>query len=63
MKAIPYLGVNPDNGRPLFQRMNADKSIAIVDSLPLAKAAGLPELYLYGICNTEILRCFTNTFV
>ncbi|SFN33489.1 TonB-linked outer membrane protein, SusC/RagA family [Chitinophaga sp. YR627] len=62
LKAIPYLGVNADNGRPLFQRTNADKSVSIVDSLPLAKAAGLQNYLYMGTATPKFFGGFTNTF-
>lgn len=63
MKAITYVGVNPDNGRPLFQKVNADKSVTIVDSIPLAKAGGLQSYRNVGSATPKFYGGFTNTFV
>jgi TonB-linked SusC/RagA family outer membrane protein len=63
MKAITYVGVDPDNGRPLFERVNADKSVTIVDSIPLAKAAGLQNYKNVGSATPKFYGGFTNTFV
>jgi TonB-dependent starch-binding outer membrane protein SusC len=63
LKAIPYVGVNPDNGRPQFLETRVDKSTVIVDSLPLAKSAGLQNYKVMGSATPKFFGGFTNTFI
>ncbi len=63
LKAVRYVGVNPDNGRPLFEKVNADKTVTIVDSIPLAKQAGLRNYQTMGSATPKFYGGFTNTFV
>jgi TonB-linked SusC/RagA family outer membrane protein len=63
LKAIPYVGVNPDNGRPQFERRDAAGKVDIVDSLPLAKAAGLQNYRTVGSATPKFFGGFTSTFV
>lgn len=61
LKAINYVGVNPQNGRPLFERVMPDKSIQIVDSIPLAKN-GLASYKVQGSATPKFFGGFTSTF-
>lgn len=63
LKAIRYVGVNPDNGRPLFERINGDKTVTIVDSIPLAKAGSLLSYQTVGSATPKFFGGFTSTFV
>lgn len=62
LRAIQYAGVNPDNGRPLFERVNADKSVTLVDSIPLVKQDGLRGFKNVGSATPKFFGGFTNTF-
>jgi len=62
LKAIVYAGVNPDNGRPLFQRVMPDKSIVLVDSLPLVQQDGLSGYRAVGNATPKFFGGITNTF-
>ena len=62
MRAIKYVGVNPDNGRPLFERVLGDGSIQIVDSIPLAKVGGLRSYQDVGSATPKFFGGFTNSF-
>ncbi len=61
LRAIKYVGVNPDNGRPLFERIMPDKSIVIVDSIPLVKQDGLTGYQVVGSATPKFFGGFTNT--
>ena len=61
-RAIKYAGVNADNGRPLFERVMADKSITLVDSIPTVKADGLRGYQVAGSATPKFFGGFTNTF-
>lgn len=63
LRAIRYVGVNPDNGRPLFERINGDKSVDIVDSIPLAKAGSLLSYQVIGSATPRFFGGFTSTFI
>lgn len=63
LRAIKYVGVNPDNGRPLFERVMADKSVVIVDSIPLAKLDGLRDYQTMGSATPKFFGGITNTFI
>ena len=62
IRAIKYAGVNPDNGRPLFERVQADKSITLVDSIPLVKQDGLRGYRTMGSATPKFFGGITNTF-
>lgn len=62
LRAIKYAGVNPDNGRPLFERVMADKSIVLVDSIPLVKQDGLRGYQKMGSATPKFIGGITNTF-
>ncbi|RXK86955.1 SusC/RagA family TonB-linked outer membrane protein [Filimonas effusa] len=62
LKAIKYAGVNPNNGRPLFERVMADKSIQLVDSIPLVKQDGLRGFRSMGSATPTFFGGMTNTF-
>jgi len=62
LRAIKYAGVNPDNGRPLFERVMSDKSITLVDSLPLVKQDGLRSFRKVGSATPKFFGGITNTF-
>jgi hypothetical protein len=62
LKAIKYDGVNPDNGRPIFERVMSDKSIVLVDSIPLAKQDGYRAFRNVGSATPKFFGGFTNTF-
>ncbi len=62
LRAIKYVGVNPDNGRPLFERIGADKSVTIVDSIPLVKLDGLRGYQVVGSATPKFFGGFSNTF-
>ncbi|MBS1602901.1 MAG: SusC/RagA family TonB-linked outer membrane protein [Bacteroidetes bacterium] len=62
LRAIKYDGVNPDNGRPLFERLMADKSVTLVDSIPLAKQDGLRSFQKVGSATPKFFGGMTNTF-
>lgn len=61
LKAIKYTGVNPDNGRPLFERVLPDGKIQIVDSLPLALADGTRSFRTVGNATPKFFGGMTNT--
>ena len=61
LRAIKYVGVNPDNGRPLFERIMADKTVVIVDSIPLVKQDGLAGYQVVGSATPKFFGGFTNT--
>lgn len=63
MKAIRYVGVDPDNGRPLFERIDENKNVTIVDSIPLAKATGLRSYQTLGSATPKFFGGFTSTFM
>lgn len=62
LRAIKYAGVNPDNGRPLFERIMADKSVVLVDSIPLVKQDGLRGYQNMGSATPKFFGGITNTF-
>ncbi len=62
LRAIQYAGVNPANGRPLFQRIGSDKSITLVDSIPLVKQDGLRGFQNVGSATPKFFGGITNTF-
>jgi TonB-linked SusC/RagA family outer membrane protein len=62
LRAIKYAGVNPDNGRPQFERVMADKSITLVDSIPLVKQDGLRGYRNVGSATPKFFGGITNTF-
>lgn len=62
LRAIKYVGVNPDNGRPLFERVLADKSIVLVDSIALVKQDGLRGFKNVGSATPKFFGGMTNTF-
>jgi TonB-linked SusC/RagA family outer membrane protein len=62
LRAIRYIGVNPDNGRPLFERVMPDKSIVIVDSIPIVKQDGLAGYQVVGSATPKFYGGFTNMF-
>jgi len=62
LKAIVYAGVDPNNGRPLFQRPMPDKSIVLVDSLPLVQQDGLRGYQAVGNATPKFFGGITNTF-
>lgn len=62
LRAIIYAGVNPDNGRPQFERVLADKSVVLVDSIPLVKQDGLRSYKNVGSATPKFFGGITNTF-
>lgn len=62
LKAVRYAGVNPDNGRPLFERVMPDGKIQVVDSLPLALADGIRSFRTVGSATPKFFGGITNTF-
>lgn len=62
LRAITYAGVNPDNGRPQFERVLADKSVVLVDSIPLVKQDGLRGYRNVGSATPKFFGGITNTF-
>jgi TonB-linked SusC/RagA family outer membrane protein len=62
LKAVKFAGVNPDNGRPLFERVLPDGKIQIVDSLPLALADGTRSFRNVGSATPKFFGGITNTF-
>lgn len=62
MRAIKYAGVNPDNGRPQFERVMPDNKVVLVDSLPLVKQDGLRGFKRVGSATPKFYGGFTNTF-
>lgn len=62
LKAIKYAGVNPDNGRPLFERVMPDGKIQLVDSLPLILADGTRSFRSVGSATPKFYGGITNTF-
>jgi hypothetical protein len=54
--------VNPDNGRPQFERVLADKSVVLVDSIPLVKQDGLRGYRNVGSATPKFFGGITNTF-
>lgn len=62
LKAIKYVGVNPDNGRPLFEKVLPNGDIQIVDSIALAKAGGLTSYQTVGSATPKFFGGWTNNF-
>lgn len=62
MKAIPYAGVNPDNGRPQFERIMPDGKVVLVDSLPLVLADGIRSFSTIGSATPKFYGGITSTF-
>lgn len=62
LKAIKYAGVNPDNGRPLFERVMPDGKIELVDSLPIVLADGSRSFRKVGSATPKFFGGLTNTF-
>ena len=62
LKAIKYVGVNPDNGRPLFEQVLPNGEIKIVDSIALAKAGGLQSYQTVGSATPKFFGGWTNNF-
>lgn len=62
LKAVIYAGVNPDNGRPLFERVMPDGKIAIVDSLPTILSDGIRSFKTVGSATPKFFGGITNTF-
>lgn len=62
LKAIKYVGVNPDNGHPLFQRIMPDRSVQIVDSIALVKKDGLRGYQTIGSATPKFFGGWTNNF-
>jgi len=62
LRAIKYVGVNPDNGRPLFERIMPDNKVVIVDSIPLVKQDGLRGYQVVGSATPKFFGGFANTF-
>jgi TonB-dependent starch-binding outer membrane protein SusC len=61
LRAIKYVGVNPDNGRPLFERIMPDNKVVIVDSIPLVKQDGLRGYQVVGSATPKFFGGFANT--
>jgi TonB-linked SusC/RagA family outer membrane protein len=61
LRAIKYVGVNPDNGRPLFERIMPDNKVVIVDSIPLVKQDGLRGYQVVGSATPKFFGGFGNT--
>jgi len=62
LKAVIFAGVNPDNGRPQFERVMPDGKIVIVDSLPTVLADGIRSFRKVGTATPKFFGGFTNTF-
>ncbi|PTS97589.1 hypothetical protein DBR11_16845, partial [Pedobacter sp. HMWF019] len=62
LKAIKYVGVNPDNGRPLFERVMANGNVQIVDSIALVKKDGLRGFQNVGSATPKFFGGWTNNF-
>jgi len=62
LKAVIFAGINPDNGRPLFERVMPDGKIAIVDSLPSVLTDGIRGFKKVGSATPKFFGGFTNTF-
>jgi TonB-linked SusC/RagA family outer membrane protein len=62
LKAIKYVGVNPANGRPQFEKIMPDGTRQIVDSIALAKQGGLKEYQNIGSATPKFFGGWTNTF-
>jgi TonB-linked SusC/RagA family outer membrane protein len=62
LKAVIFAGVNPDNGRPLFERVMPDGKIVLVDSLPLVLADGIRSFKTVGSATPKFFGGITNTF-
>lgn len=62
LRAIKYVGVDPTTGRPLFERIMADKSVVVVDSIPLVKLDGLNGFQVIGSATPKFFGGFSNTF-
>lgn len=62
LRAIKYVGVNADNGRPLFERIMGDGGIQIVDSIALAKLSGLRSYQIAGSATPKFFGGWTNNF-
>jgi TonB-linked SusC/RagA family outer membrane protein len=62
LKAVTYAGVNPENGRPQFERIMPDGKIVIVDSLPTVLADGIRSFRTVGSATPKFFGGITNTF-
>ena len=62
LKAIKYVGVNPVNGRPQFERVLANGGIQIVDSIALVKQDGLRGYQSVGSATPKFFGGWTNNF-
>ena len=62
LKAIKYVGVNPANGRPQFERVLADGGRQIVDSIALVKQDGLRGFQNVGSATPKFFGGWTNNF-
>lgn len=62
LKAIKYVGVNPDNGRPLFERVLPGGQIQIVDSIALVKNDGLRGYQNVGSATPKFFGGWSNNF-
>jgi TonB-linked SusC/RagA family outer membrane protein len=62
LKAIKYVGVNPDNGRPLFERVMPNGSIQVVDSIAMVKQDGLRGFQTVGSATPKFFGGWTNNF-
>lgn len=62
LKAIKYAGVNPDNGRPLFERVLPNGNIELVDSIGLVKRDGLAGFQDMGSATPKFLGGWGNNF-
>ena len=62
LKAVIFAGVNPNNGRPLFERVMPDGKTEIVDSLPLVLADGIRSFRKVGSATPKFFGGITNTF-
>ncbi|WP_316846643.1 SusC/RagA family TonB-linked outer membrane protein [Pedobacter psychrodurus] len=62
LKAIKYVGVNPANGRPQFERIMPNGQIQIVDSIALVKADRLRGFQDIGSATPKFFGGWTNNF-
>lgn len=60
IKAVHYVGVNPDNGAPLFQNYDASGKLQVVEGI--GNYADLRNFQTVGSATPKFFGGFTNTF-
>lgn len=62
LKAVKYVGVDPDNGHPLFEKLLGNGKTELVDSLPLARAGGLSQFQTVGSSTPKFFGGWSSDF-